>query len=71
MAARWRVVSDQPYDDLRVATGEFVPSRLITFELLDSGAQGKVIVSMRNYSAEYVATEIQRQADTIQAVGNL
>lgn len=71
MAARWRVISDKPYDDLRVATGEFVPSREITFELIDSGTQGKVIVAMRNYTPEYVSGVIQAQADTIQAVSNL
>lgn len=70
MAARWRVINDRPRENL-TAEGTFESSREITFQLLDSGRTGSIMVPLRNYKEEYVAQEIQRYADRIEAVGSL
>lgn len=70
MAARWNIISDKPREDLTRA-GTFEAVRVIEFEMLDTGSTGEVIVSLRNYTPEYVQTVIQQYADTIDAVGRL
>lgn len=70
MAARWRVTNDQPRENLTSA-GTFESSREITFELLDSGRIGTVMVALRNYTPEQVTKEIQNYADNIAAIGAL
>jgi hypothetical protein len=70
MAVRWRVINDTPRDELMPDMG-FIPVREVTFELLDTGRKGKVIIPLRNYTADFVASEITRYAETIDAVANL
>lgn len=69
MAARWRKLTDTQRSDL-AADGSFVPVRDITFELLDTGDKGMVTIPLRNYfDTDFVAAEIQRLADAIEALG--
>lgn len=70
MAARWRITNDIPREDLG-SDGRFVSSREITFEVLDNGRPGSVMIPLRNYTPEFVSAEIQRYADNIHAIGNL
>lgn len=68
--ARWRVTSDTPREELTSA-GTFVSIREISFELLDSGATGKVNIPLRSYTPEFVQAEIDAYAKRIEAVGKL
>lgn len=70
MAARWRVTNNVFREDLD-SSGKFVPSREISFEILDNGHTGQVIIPIRLLTPEYVAGVVQDQADKLLAVSNL
>ena len=68
--ARWRITHDEPREDLG-PDGRFVSSREITFEVLDNGRKGSIMVPLRNYTPEFVSAEISRYADAIHGIGEL
>lgn len=70
MAARWRIVSDIPRQDL-TAQGRFEDFRHITFEEQSTGRQGEVMVAVRNYTPEFVSSVVQEYADRILAMAQL
>jgi len=70
MAARWRITNNVPRDDLG-GDGRFTPSREITFEVLDNGHTGTIMVPLRNLTPEFVAAEVQKYADTLLDISNL
>jgi hypothetical protein len=70
MAARWRVTNNTFREELD-GSGKFVPSREISFEILDNGHTGQVIIPIRNLDPTYVAQVIQGQADQLLAISSL
>ena len=70
MDTRWRIVNDVPREELGPG-GIFVPSRVITWEHLNTGRTGELIIPVRSYSAEYVATAVSEAVRAVAAVADL
>lgn len=68
--ARWRVTNQVQRDDL-TRDGFFVTVVEVSYEVLDTGTRGKVVVPLNQYTVERVAEEIQSKADAFMAVGKL
>lgn len=70
MATDWKVTTQRQVDIL-TPQGSFEPSMEINFETVPEGIQGQVTVTLRNYTAENVATLLDARVAAIKAVQGL
>jgi hypothetical protein len=70
MATDWRVVSQRQTDVLTPA-GTFESSMEVSFEVMPEGTSGQVVVPLRIYDVDTVASLIQQRVNSIKAVAGL
>lgn len=70
MATDYRIVGQRQVDRL-TATGSFIPSMEVTFEVIPEGVTAQVTVDIRNYQEDFVKAEIEQRVAAIKSVHNL
>lgn len=67
MALGWRITGQRQQDNL-TPQGTFEPVWIVTFVVDPEGVVGSATIPARFYNAEYVKTELDRQAAAIKEV---
>lgn len=70
MATDWRITGQTPGVKLQ-ADGSLPNTMEVRFETIPEGIPGVISVLMRNYSPEFVQSEIDSLVATMKAVNNL
>lgn len=70
MASSFRVTGQRQVEKL-TNQGTFVPSMEVTFEVIPEGVTGMVTIDIRNYTEEFVTSEIEGRVASIKAIANL
>lgn len=70
MATDWRVTAQRQTDQL-TPQGTFETVMEVNFETIPDGITGQVVIPLRAYDADYVASAIDARVATIKAVQSL
>lgn len=70
MATDWQVTA-QRQTDILTPQGTFETVMEVNFATIPEGITGQVVIPLRVYEADYVATQIDNRVAAIKAVQNL